>query len=46
MQFSLLKGTFFIDGFNAKITEGAVLQQRQGWEVPQIKNLNLTILEH
>ena len=34
--------TYSIDDFNAKIKE-FVLQQRQGWEPPQIKDLKLVI---
>ena len=38
-------GTYSIDKFNAKI-RAAILQQRQDWEPPQIKNLELVIPEH
>ena len=34
--------TYSIDDFNTKIKE-FVLQQRQGWEPPQIKDLKLVI---
>ena len=43
--FSLSAGTYSIDDFNAKI-KAAVLQQRQDWEPPQIKDLKLVIPEH
>ena len=38
-------GTYSIDDFNAKI-RAAILQQRQEWESPQIKSLELVIQEH
>ena len=41
---NLSAGTYLIDDFNAKI-RAAVLQQRQDWEPPQIKNLKLVIPE-
>ena len=37
--------TYSIGNFNAKI-RAAILQQRQDWELPQIKNLELVIPEH
>ena len=40
ISFNLLAGTYSIDDFNAKI-KVAILQQRQDWEPPQIKNLRL-----
>ena len=45
IHFNLSVGTYLIDDFNAKI-RAAVLQQRQDWEPPQIKNLKLVIPEH
>ena len=36
---------FLVDDFNAKI-KVAVLQERQGWVPPQIKDLKLVIPEH
>ena len=44
MKFTLSGGTYSIDDFNAKI-KIAILQQIQGWETPQIKNLKLVILK-
>ena len=44
IKFTLSEGTYSIDDFNAKI-KISVLQQRQGWEPPQIKDLNLVILK-
>ena len=41
-QFNLSAGTYFIDDFNEKI-KVAILQQRQGWEPPKIKDLRLVI---
>ena len=41
---SLSAGTYSIDKFNAKIKK-AILQQRQDWEPPQIKDLQLVIPE-
>ena len=38
-------GTYSIDDFNPKI-RAAILQQRQDWESPQIKSLELVIQEH
>ena len=45
IKFSLSAGTYSIDDFNAKI-KVAVLQQRQDWVPPQIKDLRLVIPEH
>ena len=45
IKFSLSVGTYSIDNFNAKI-KVAILQQRQGWVPPQIKDLRHVILEH
>ena len=45
IKFSLEAGTYSIDDFNAKI-KAAVLQQRQDWEPPQIKDLKLVIPEY
>ena len=42
MNFNLLAGTYSIDDFNVKI-KVAILQQRQDWEPPQIKDLRLVI---
>ena len=44
IHFNLSAGTYLIDDFNAKI-KGAILQKRQNWEQPQIKNLQLVIPE-
>ena len=44
-DFNLSAGTYSIDHFNAKI-KVAILQQRQHWEPPQIKDLKLVIPEH
>ena len=38
IKFTLSEGTYSIDNFNAKI-KVLILQQRQGWEPPQIKYL-------
>ena len=38
LHFNLSAGTYSIDDFNAKI-RAAILQQRQDWEPPQIKDL-------
>ena len=40
IKFTLSAGTYSIDDFNAKI-KIAVLQERQDWEPPQIKDLKL-----
>ena len=42
IKFTLSEGTYSIDDFNAKI-KISILQQRQGWESSQIKDLNLVI---
>ena len=44
-HFNLSEGTSSIDDFNAKIKQ-AVLQQSQGWEAPEVKDLKLVIPEH
>ena len=44
IKFSISAGTYSIDDFNAKI-KVAVLQERQDWEPPQIKDLKLVIPE-
>ena len=38
MHFNLSVGTYSIDDFNSKIRV-AILQQREDWEPPQIKDL-------
>ena len=45
IHFNLSAGTYSIDDFNAKI-KVAILQKRQDWEPPQIKDLKLVIPEH
>ena len=45
IKFSLSAGTYSIDDFNAKIRV-AVLQERQDWVAPHIKDLKLVIPEH
>ena len=45
IHFNLSAGTYSIDDFNAKI-KVTVLQKRQDWEPPQIKDLKLVISEH
>ena len=42
IHFNLSVGTYSIDDFNAKI-KVAILQQRQDWEPPQIRDLKLAI---
>ena len=42
IHFNLSAGTYSIDDFNAKI-KVAILQQRQDWEPPQIKDLRLVL---
>ena len=42
ISFSLSAGTYSIDNFNAKI-KVVILQQRQDWKPPQIKDLKLVI---
>ena len=44
IHFNLSAGTYSIDGFNAKI-KVAILQQRQDWQPPQIKDPRLVIPE-
>ena len=44
IKFTLSEGTYSIDDFNPKI-KISILQQRQGWESPQIKDLNLVRLK-
>ena len=44
IHFNLSAGTYSIDDFNTK-TKEFVLQQRQDWEPPQIKDLKLVIPE-
>ena len=44
IHFNLSGGTYSIDDFNAKV-KISILQQRQGWEPPQIKDLWLVIPE-
>ena len=43
--FNISVGTYSINDFNAKI-KVAILQKRQDWEPPQIKDLKLVIPEH
>ena len=45
IHFNLSAGTYSIDDFNVKI-KVAILQKRQDWEPPQIKDLKLVIPEH
>ena len=45
IKFSLSAGTYSIDDFNAKI-KVAVLQERQDWVRPQIKDLRLVTPQH
>ena len=45
LHFKVSAGTYSIDDFNAKI-KVAVLQKRQEWELPQIKDLRLVIPEN
>ena len=44
ISFNLSAGTYSIEDFNAKI-KVAILQKRQDWEPPQIKDLKLVIPE-
>ena len=44
IKFTLSNGLYLIDDFNAK-TKIAILQQRQDWEPPQIKDLKLVVLK-
>ena len=45
IKFSISAGTYSIDNFNAKI-KAAVLQERQDWVPPQIKDLRQVLPEH
>ena len=45
IKFSFSAGTYSINDFNAKI-KAAVLQERQDWEPPQIKELKLVIPQY
>ena len=45
MHFNLSAGTYSIDDFNGKV-KVVILQKRQDWEPPQIKDLKLVIPEH
>ena len=45
IQFTLSPGTYSIDDFNKKI-KAAVLQQKQNWNTPHIKNLKLVVPEN
>ena len=45
IQFTLSSGTYSIDDFNKKI-KAAVLQQKQNWNAPHIKNLKLVVPEN
>ena len=45
IQFTLSSGAYSIDDFNKKIKAG-VLQQKQNWSPPQIKNLRLLVTEN
>ena len=45
IHFNLSLSAYFIDHFNAKI-KVAIWQQRQDWELPQIKDLWLVIPEY
>ena len=45
INFNLSAGTYSFDDFSAK-TKVAIIQQRQDWEPPQIKDLKLVIPEH
>ena len=45
IKFSISAGTYSIDDFNANI-KAAVLQERQDWVPPQIKDFRLIIPEH
>ena len=42
IHFNLSAGTYLIDDFNVKI-KAAILQQKQDWEPPQIKDVKLVI---
>ena len=45
IQFTLSSSTYLIDDFNKKI-KAAVLQPKQNWDVPHIKNLKLAVPEN
>ena len=45
IHFNLSGGTYSIDDFNGKMNI-AILQQRQHWEPPQVKDLRLVIPEN
>ena len=45
IYFNISAGAYLIDNFNVKI-KVAILQQRQDWEPPKIKDLKLVIPEH
>ena len=45
IEFTLSSGTYSIYDFNAKIM-AAVLQQKQNWNAPHIKNLKLVVPEN
>ena len=45
IKFTLSSGTYVIDEFNEKI-KAAVLQQKQNWNAPHIKNLRLVMPEN
>ena len=45
-KFTLVEATDSIDDFDTKAQVAKVLQQRQDWEVPQVKDLKLVIPEH
>ena len=45
IKFNVLAGAYLINDFTEEI-KAAVLQQRQDWEPPQIKDLKLIMPEH
>ena len=45
IQFALSPATYSINDFNAKI-KAVVLRQKQNWDAPQIKYLNLVVPEN
>ena len=45
-KFTLVEATDSMDDFDTKAQVAKVLQQRQDWEVPQVKDLKLFIPEH
>ena len=45
VNFNLSAGTYSFDDFSTKI-KATIIQQRQHWEPPQIKDLKLVIPEH